>query len=84
MTQEDLARALGIAREVVMRALHELQQAEAIWCGYGRILIRKRPMLESTACECYRPRLFLTYASSSSSRGPQEPSARVVNPQATS
>ena len=60
MTQEDLARALGIAREVVMRALHELQQAEAIWCGYGRILIRKRPMLESTACECYRAGVLLT------------------------
>jgi CRP-like cAMP-binding protein len=54
MTQETLARALGIARPVVARALLELQGADAIWCRYGRILIRKRPMLESTVCECYQ------------------------------
>ena len=54
MTQETLARALGIARPVAARALLELQGADAIWCRYGRILIRKRPMLESTACECYQ------------------------------
>jgi CRP-like cAMP-binding protein len=54
MTQETLARALGTARPVAARALLELQGADAIWCRYGRILIRKRPMLESTACECYQ------------------------------
>jgi CRP-like cAMP-binding protein len=54
MTQETLARALGIARPVVAKALLELQSADAIWCRYGRILIRKRPMLESTVCECYQ------------------------------
>jgi CRP-like cAMP-binding protein len=54
MTQETLARALGTARPVVARAFRELQGADAIWCRYGRILIRKRPMLESTTCECYQ------------------------------
>jgi CRP-like cAMP-binding protein len=54
MTQETLARALGIARPVAAKALLELQGADAIWCRYGRILIRKRPMLESTVCECYQ------------------------------
>jgi len=54
VTQETLARALGIARPVVTRAFRELQSADAIWCRYGRILIRKRPMLESTVCDCYQ------------------------------
>jgi CRP-like cAMP-binding protein len=54
MTQETLARALGIARPVAAKALLELQDADAIWCRYGRILIRKRPMLESTVCDCYQ------------------------------
>jgi len=54
MTQDTLARALGTARPVAARALLELQGADAIWCRYGRILIRKRPMLESTVCECYQ------------------------------
>jgi CRP-like cAMP-binding protein len=79
MTQEDLARALGSAREVVTRALHELQHADAISSRYGRILIRKRPMLESTACECYRPGVLLTELSSFRPRSAQEPRARVPN-----
>jgi len=54
VTQDTLAHALGIARPVVARALLELQGADAIWCRYGRILIRKRPMLESTVCDCYQ------------------------------
>jgi CRP-like cAMP-binding protein len=54
VTQETLARALGIARPVVTKALLELQGADAIWCPYARIVIRKRPMLESTVCECYQ------------------------------
>jgi len=54
MTQDTLARALGIARPVVAKAFRELQSADAIWCRYGRILIRKRPILESTVCDCYQ------------------------------
>jgi CRP-like cAMP-binding protein len=79
ITQEDLARALGIARKVVLRALHELQHADAIWCRYGRILIRKRPMLESTACECYRPGAFLAETSSFVSGSAHKTRERVAN-----
>jgi CRP-like cAMP-binding protein len=73
MTQQDLAGALGIARENVTRALHEMQQANAIWCRHGRILIRKRPMLESTACECYRPGEFLAESASFAQESPPKP-----------
>jgi CRP-like cAMP-binding protein len=78
MSQQDLAGALGITREVVTRSLHEMQHANAIWCRRGRILILKRPMLESTACECYRPGALLANASSSVPRSAEEPRARVA------
>jgi CRP-like cAMP-binding protein len=53
MSHEDLAQALGVARTAVGDALIELQRADALWSQRGRIILLKRPMLESTACDCY-------------------------------
>lgn len=53
MTHERLAQALGVTRAAIGLALIELERADALWSHRGRLMLRKRPMLESTACDCY-------------------------------
>jgi CRP-like cAMP-binding protein len=54
VTHEILAQALGVHRPNVSRVAVELQEASAIQCRHGRIVILNRPLLERSACECYR------------------------------
>jgi CRP-like cAMP-binding protein len=49
LTQSDMAAATGTAREVVGRALRELEKRGAIELEHGRITVRDRPLLESIA-----------------------------------
>jgi CRP-like cAMP-binding protein len=53
VTHESLAAALGVLRSVVTEAAIELQDADAIRCRHGRIIIRNRSLLRRSACECY-------------------------------
>jgi CRP-like cAMP-binding protein len=52
--QEALAQALGVVRSSIARVTVELQDANAIRCRYGRIVIVNRALLERTSCDCYR------------------------------
>ena len=54
-TGETLAQALGVLRPAVTRVALELQDANAIRCRYGRIVIVNRALLERSSCDCYRP-----------------------------
>lgn len=53
MTQELIARMLGVRREGVTEAAGKLQRAGAITYKRGVIELRDRRKLESMACECY-------------------------------
>lgn len=53
MTQELLARLLGVRREGVTQAALKLQHAGAIRYQRGRIDVLDRAQLEHGACECY-------------------------------
>ena len=53
VTQDRIAQALGADRSAVSRAAVELEDADAVRMRRGRITLRKRAMLEATACECY-------------------------------
>jgi CRP-like cAMP-binding protein len=53
LTHESLAAALGVLRSAVTEAAIELQDADAIRCRHGRIVIRNRLLLRRSACECY-------------------------------
>jgi CRP-like cAMP-binding protein len=52
--QETLAQALGVMRPSITRVTIELQDAGAIRCRYGRIVILNRALLERSSCDCYR------------------------------
>lgn len=54
MTQEMMARMLGVRREGVTEAAGKLQRAGAINYKRGSIEVLDRPKLESMACECYQ------------------------------
>lgn len=54
MTQELIANMLGVRREGVSVAAHNLQDAGVIRYRRGHITIIDRPGLESKVCECYR------------------------------
>ena len=54
LTQEFIARMLGVRREGVTAAAQHLQEAGIISHARGRITILDRPGLEAAACECYR------------------------------
>ncbi len=54
MTQELIANMLGVRREGVSVAAHQLQQAGLIRYKRGHITIVDRPGLESRVCECYQ------------------------------
>jgi CRP-like cAMP-binding protein len=53
LTQELIARMLGVRREGVAEALRRLQQAGLIRYHYGHITVLDRHGLEDHACECY-------------------------------
>jgi Mn-dependent DtxR family transcriptional regulator len=54
LTQEVIANMLGVRRESVTHAAHELQKIGFISYVRGRITIRDRAGLVSRSCECYR------------------------------
>jgi CRP-like cAMP-binding protein len=53
MTQELIARMLGVRREGVTEAAGRLQKAGLVHNSRGRIAVLDRPGLEAHACECY-------------------------------
>jgi DNA-binding GntR family transcriptional regulator len=53
LTQEDLARALGVGRTTINEAANRLRDAGAIHYTRARMTVRNRPLLEGQACECY-------------------------------
>jgi hypothetical protein len=53
LTQDYLARLLGVRRAGVAEAARTLQKAGAIHLQRGVITIRDRALLEAAACECY-------------------------------
>jgi CRP-like cAMP-binding protein len=53
MTQELIAKMLGVRREGVTETALKLQQASLIRYARGRITVLDRPGLEKRACECY-------------------------------
>ena len=53
LTQELIARMLGVRREGVAEALRKLQQAGLIRYHYGHITVLDRSGLEDHSCECY-------------------------------
>lgn len=54
LTQELIALALGVRREGVSRAAHELQAAGLIHYSRGHLTVLDRSGLEHQACPCYR------------------------------
>ena len=54
MTQELISNILGVRREGVSVAAHQLQESGLIRYNRGRITILDRAGLESRVCECYR------------------------------
>lgn len=53
VTQELIARMLGVRREAVTEAAGKLQTAGLIQYRRGHITVTDRPGLEARACECY-------------------------------
>ena len=53
MTQELIARMLGVRREGVTESAQKLQKAGLIRYARGRIEVLDRPGLERSSCECY-------------------------------
>jgi len=53
MTQELVARMLGVRREGITEAVGNLQRAGFISCRRGHISVLDRSGLETSACECY-------------------------------
>ena len=53
LTQESIARLLGVRREGVSEVARRLQEAEVISYSRGRIRLIDREALEARSCECY-------------------------------
>ena len=53
ITHEQIAKLLGVQREGVTGAAHDLQRAGAIRIQRGRITVLDRSKLQQRACECY-------------------------------
>lgn len=53
ITQELIARLLGVRRESVTQAASKLQKDGLIVYARGRITVMDRPQLEERVCECY-------------------------------
>jgi len=54
MTQELIARMLGVRRESITAAAGNLQQAGIIRCQRGHIAVLDRSGLDTRVCECYQ------------------------------
>lgn len=54
VTQESLARTLGVPRTAVSAGAVVLQEAGYIRCRHGRIVVMSREPLIRAACDCYR------------------------------
>jgi CRP-like cAMP-binding protein len=54
LTQESIARLLGVRREGVTEAAGRLREAGAVACRRGLFEVRDRATLEARACGCYR------------------------------
>lgn len=54
LTQECLAKMLGVRRTTVTKLAQYLQQLGAIRCGRSKITIIDRDVLEKCSCDCYR------------------------------
>jgi CRP-like cAMP-binding protein len=54
MTQELLARLIGVQRNAISIVAHSLQQVGVIRYSRGRIRITDNEALQATACECYQ------------------------------
>jgi CRP-like cAMP-binding protein len=54
LTQEILSELLGVRRTTVTHIVHKLKLAGAIRCNRRGMIEVDRPMLEASACECYR------------------------------
>lgn len=54
LTQDGIARVLGIPRTGVTAAAVDLKDAGIIWYRHGRIVIVSRERLQRAACDCYR------------------------------
>lgn len=54
MTQELIARMIGVRREGITEAAGHLQKAGLISCRRGHITVLNRLGLESRSCECYQ------------------------------
>ena len=53
LTQEALARAIGVQRNAVSMAAHALREAGILSYSRGKIEIRDLEALRATSCECY-------------------------------
>ncbi len=53
MTQELIARLLGVRRQGITEAAGRLQKAGLIHYSRGRIAVLDRARLEAQVCECY-------------------------------
>jgi CRP-like cAMP-binding protein len=53
LTQESIARLLGVRREGVTEAAGRLREAGAVSCRRGLFEVRDRAALEARACGCY-------------------------------
>lgn len=54
LTHETIARRLGARRAGITVAVNDLEDAHAIKCGRGKIIVQNRRILENHACECYK------------------------------
>lgn len=53
VTQELIAKMLGVRRESVTEAAGKLQKLRVIECRRGQIIVIDRMALEALCCECY-------------------------------
>jgi hypothetical protein len=54
LTQEFLARMIGVQRNAISIVAHALREAGAIRYSRGRITIANVELLRRTSCECYQ------------------------------
>ena len=54
ITQFDLMQVLGVAHTAIRKAMADLEEADAILSGRGRVILRSVSRLEATTCDCYR------------------------------
>ncbi len=53
ITQQVIAKLLGVRRESISQTTSELQKDGLIECSRGRIKVVNRPHIEKRVCECY-------------------------------